>query len=394
MADRTHHIRNPKRVASPSHRGHHYGFICAAREWLNLAGDDYLVVEGNEDVDIVEARSRRTEIQYKTAAKPFGAGEKWVMPTVLHFFAGWLDSRRDGEDYRGVLQTPASLRPAKRPTAIADWISGTPPDEAKLRGAIRKRLAASGDDCATLDGLTSDEFHAFLDVVCWRTGSEDLELESQLLRTKLGELVPDLDRDLALNAVHAAVRDRAMQPNASDRLLDEWFLWETLNRATLQSLSSEKRLYGANEAVIVWRTHGEVRATCLLVATSANPKPSLPSYSPWGHGTKDEQAVRYLEGHELVAYVYIGTAERHPSHARGQVLKQARYAFPNLRPTHQPSSSILVAAAETAARRCAEYSTTKKRELINRFLTKIRWIRYPDGTLETLSNRVEVPRQL
>ena len=140
-----HSVRNSRRVASASIAGHTFGFVCIAHQLLDLSADDYLVVEGNEDLDIVNGRSppTHTEIQYKRHGGTFGPANRILYESLSRFLEAWDAHQTLGEGFSGVLWTTAKFAEQRR-SSLGAWLLGESPDPVRLQEQVDLAPVSTG----------------------------------------------------------------------------------------------------------------------------------------------------------------------------------------------------------------------------------------------------------
>lgn len=383
-SQKTHEIRNPERVASPSLAGHRYGFWCVVSEWIRLTPSSHLVVEGNEDADLVETvagRLRHTEVQYRKHSSSFGPGNKMVYETLAHFIDAWRRHSSNGHEFRGVLHTTAAFVDG-RATPLGNWIRGGDAAAAhqQLFNLLKKQNVAP-DLIAAVSTLPA--FQTFASTIVWRTACEHEVLVQERIEEQLRQLVPDLDARLAARTLVDEVARRASLNLTQDRVLTIESLWRCLNRATINALAQgtrarEVRWLAASTKI------GQARCACVLVGDITWLQDICATASSWGP-LRSLDASLIGAAADFVCYAAVFSDDVTSRNCRRVVMHQAT-ASSSLedldRATGLPAEAGTV-VAQAIAERCIAFQLSGNTAEVAPFITKLRWLRLSDGRILT-----------
>jgi hypothetical protein len=385
-----HKIRNPKYVASASIAGHRYGFVCIARRWLDLEGPDFLVVEGNEDVDLVEHSSGNpvyTEVQYKHVTGTFGPGNKLVHGALARFLQAWSTHRIQKHVFRGVLCTTARFT-ERRKSQIGSWLCGNreATDLRALQREVTQLLRRSTDISPDLlcEISRPDDFLDFMSAVSWQTGRPGTPEEMSRLHESLEQLAADLNAGIATQVVVERVARAATTPSENGRRLTQWMLWECLNDATLDTLAASLVREHLLQAVAGSASSTELRASCLVIGSAEQFARLADTSSRWAASSDQDLAVEAGKALEFVCYVAICNSDRTTKHCSRAVWRQVRFLYPNIAAAHGQNAVTASRVARAIARRCISYETRGRTpETIAPFVAKVRWLRLSTGEILT-----------
>lgn len=384
---KSHEIRNPKRVASPSLAGHRFGFWCIVSEWLGLSLSSHLVVEGNEDADLVETTAnltRHTEIQYRKHSSSFGPKNKMVYGTLAHFIDAWCRHKSRGHQFRGVLHTTAEFVD-RRSTPLGTWIRGG--DATVAHKPLLSLLEEHDVAHELIDAIsTLPTFQAFASTIVWRTGREDEERVQRRIEAQLRQLVPDLDAHLAARTLVDEVARRASSSLTEDRLLTMESLWRCLNRATIDALAQGRRAHA-----VQWLTAsakiGQFRCACVLVGDISWLQDICATASSWATLLSSDASLIGAEA-DFVCYAAVVSGDVTSRNARRAVMRQATVssALDDVnRATGLPADAGTNVASQIA-QRCIAFQVSRNPSDIAPFITKIRWLRLQDGRILTAND--------
>jgi tetratricopeptide (TPR) repeat protein len=220
-------LLHPERAAHATIRGFLYQTCLGVLRWLDLAPDEVLVCEGDEDLDRLIRGGGGISEQVKAYSGSLGLADRAVSDSLRNFFLAYVALRRRGENRRFRFITTARQKRQRgggRLDVLREWQEGE--RGAELVGAVRTLLAdfdppAVGpvekrgmeveESLAWLDA-EAEGWRGFLDAVEWSFDAPDLVRVRQEIRNRLSvrESAPDAVRpDLAmsLNNLSNRLRD-------------------------------------------------------------------------------------------------------------------------------------------------------------------------------------------
>lgn len=377
-------IRRPERTAAASIGGHRYAFVCAARMWLQLRAQDYIVVEGNEDVDLIAwdgAVAHHTEVQLKRMGKPLGPGNRLIYVTLAHFLNAWIAHQAENRLFTGVLQTTARFSErARGNSAVGGWIR-TGSAVSSLRRHVTDLLQAKAQVPPEILAHISDDarFGAFASCIRWKTGCSATD-EEALLQADLRTLAPDLDCTLGSKVLVDRITKAASATVPAQRVLTRKDLWMAISKATLEGLAATTTPHASHYVVGSVRLQ-HLRATCVLVG---DPSRFRSAESAWYHTSDADLVAAVGDKVDFTGYVAISSLDRKASSNRDVVLRQMRYASPRIEQARRDSASEMQIVAKEIARRCICFEVAgRSKTALGPFVTKIRWLRLSNDEYHT-----------
>jgi hypothetical protein len=135
-------LLHPERAAHATIRGFLYQTCLGVLRWLELAPDEILVCEGDEDLDRLIRGGGGISEQVKAHSGSLGLGDRAVSDSLRNFFLTYVALRRRGEERRFRFITTARQkrqRGGSRLDVIRKWQEGERGE--KLVAAVRTLLA-------------------------------------------------------------------------------------------------------------------------------------------------------------------------------------------------------------------------------------------------------------
>src|ERR1700688_4351788 len=135
-------LLHPERAAHATIRGFLYQTCLGVLRWLDLAPEEVLVCEGDEDLDRLIRGGGGISEQVKAYSGSLGLGHRAVSDSLRNFFLAYVALRRRGEDRRFRFITTARLkrqRGGERLDVLREWQAGERGTE--LVGAVKALLA-------------------------------------------------------------------------------------------------------------------------------------------------------------------------------------------------------------------------------------------------------------
>lgn len=231
----------PDRSAHASLRGYLYQVCLGVQRWLDLADEEILVCEGDEDLDRRILGGGAVFEQVKDyRGQRLGLGDAAVVKGLRYFLRGYVELRRQGQPGRYVFTTTAE--PSRRRDGLdfdllQKWRAGK--STKKTCKEVRKLLTGKGapewvaEPAAWLDG-EADRWKGFLDAVEWTFEAPDLNA----VRRRIGEQIARhpalrlLPREDILERLVGEVLQRSSRKEQADRVL---------TRTDLDSLADSAR---------------------------------------------------------------------------------------------------------------------------------------------------------
>ena len=133
----------PERSAHAAIRGYLYQTCLGVLRWLDLEGDETLVVEGDEDLDRLLCDGTGVSEQVKAYRGRLGVRDRAVRDSLRAFAVAYAALRRDDTDRRFVFTTTAEKRRPRRGVldVVEAWDDPERRDEvvAELREILPKK---------------------------------------------------------------------------------------------------------------------------------------------------------------------------------------------------------------------------------------------------------------
>lgn len=275
----------------------------------------------------------------------------------------------------------------KRGTAIGNWVLGNLTNNTQLHQEVKQLFRNKGymaEEKAISDLVDFEKFRA---VVQWKTAQPKLDKVTADLKTRLASLIPELDTELAAEAVIAHVATAAAATDVQSQTLTRLSLWKFLNNTTLAGLTANPLGQTGRTLIFGRASVPGAWATCGLVVRTERAQ-RLESYSSFWAKSPSAEAVARL-GNKLEFSCYLAVSDRAARHSRSSVRKQLRYSEPNLETGKAITSAIEF--ANDLARRSLEYSNGNTGALAS-MLTKVRWLKLPSGHVLTAKDLLTVRR--
>src|SRR5579862_1644926 len=135
-------LLHPERAAHATIRGFLYQTCLGVQRWLELAPDEVLVCEGDEDLDRLVRGGGGISEQVKAYSGSLGLADRAVSDSLRNFFLAYVTLRRRGENRRFRFVTTARQKRQRRGDRL-DVLRGWQGGErgAELVGAVRTLLA-------------------------------------------------------------------------------------------------------------------------------------------------------------------------------------------------------------------------------------------------------------
>lgn len=389
-------IRNPSRVASPSIAGHRYAFLVTANLWTQLTDGQQLVVEGNEDIDVIDVGSKANrcvhEVQVKGNSGTFGPKNAIVYHTLLNFLAAWCQHCLDGHAFKATLCTTATFKEV-RASPIGEWVRGGTPD---LRSLQRQVITLLEKHATRANGLNINvirepsAFARFIECVEWVTDAENAAAQRRALEEALRNRVPDLDPSVAADAVLEAVLAAASGATVEARTLERRMLSQVLNETTIRTLAERAATPQRIEFVIAEAVTPSARACCLIAVALRDFEPSASrANNSWGRASDGDLLAVLAPDLDFVAYVAVARTANQDNTCHASVVRQARYAYPLAKPTtrvNRRAQQLAKRFAHQIAQRCIDYDVGgQSLTTLRPFITKLRWLKTSSGNVLTAS---------
>jgi hypothetical protein len=193
-------LLHPERAAHATIRGFLYQTCLGVLRWLELAPEEILVCEGDEDLDRLVRGGGGISEQVKAYSGSLGLADRAVSDSLRNFFLAYVALRRRGEDRRFRFITTARLkrqRGGDRLDVLREWQAGE--RGAELVGTVRALLAdldSPGDRAVEKRRMEVEEslawldaapegWRGFLDAVEWTFDAPDLMRVRQEIRNRL-----------------------------------------------------------------------------------------------------------------------------------------------------------------------------------------------------------------
>ncbi len=196
-------LLHPERAAHATIRGFLYQTCLGVLRWLDLAPEEVLVCEGDEDLDRLIRGGEGLSEQVKAYSGSLGLADRAVSDSLRNFFLAYVALRRRGENRRFRFITTARQkrqRGGDRLDVLREWQEGERGAElvATVRalladldppagGPVEKRGMEVEESLAWLDA-EAEGWRGFLDAVEWSFDAPDLLGVRQAFRNRLSVL--------------------------------------------------------------------------------------------------------------------------------------------------------------------------------------------------------------
>jgi tetratricopeptide (TPR) repeat protein len=227
-------LLHPERAAHATIRGFLYQTCLGVLRWLELAPEEVLVCEGDEDLDRL-IRGGGISEQVKAYSGSLGLADRAVSDSLRNFFLAYVALRRRGENRRFRFITTARQkrqRGGDRVDVLREWQEGE--RGAELVGAVRTLLAdfnppAVGpvekrgmeveESLAWLDS-EPEGWRGFLDAVEWSFDAPDLVRVRQEIRNRLAvrESARHLPGDTLVDRLIAELLEASSRKDVRERV--------------------------------------------------------------------------------------------------------------------------------------------------------------------------------
>jgi hypothetical protein len=231
-------IRDKKRVATASIAGYRYQLLHTLREWLELTDDsDRILAEGNEDFDhLGNKEGRVSESQIKHVQGTLSTSS--TRETLFRFLEAFLELRKTGSRFRGVLRTTQRPKLAAR-TPLDLWVAGTRPSTKSLAKLLRT-LATNAKTKKDVKELTRKRcIGEFLNSIEWAPSQPSASSLEATLKQSL-EVRGAVPGDEALRSLIAKLTQIASEDSAEARLLSRLTLDIAINDFLISKLVSSQ----------------------------------------------------------------------------------------------------------------------------------------------------------
>ena len=228
-------LLHPERAAHATIRGFLYQTCLGVQRWLELAPEESLVCEGDEDLDRL-IRGGGISEQVKAYSGSLGLADRAVSDSLRNFFLAYVALCRRGENRRFRFITTARQKRQRgdRLDVLRNWQAGE--RGAELVGAVRALLAgldrpAEGtvekhgvevrveESLAWLDAAP-EGWRAFLDAVEWSFDAPDLARVRQEIRNRLSvrESARHLPGDTLVDRLIAELLEASSRKEVRERV--------------------------------------------------------------------------------------------------------------------------------------------------------------------------------
>jgi tetratricopeptide (TPR) repeat protein len=229
-------LLHPERAAHATIRGFLYQTCLGVLRWLELAADEILICEGDEDLDRLIRGGGGISEQVKAYSGSLGLADRAVSDSLRNFFLAYVALCRRGENRRFRFITTARqkrLRGSDRLDVLREWQAGE--RGAELVGAVRNLLAdldplAAGgavgkhgkeveESLAWFDAAP-ERWRGFLDAVEWSFDAPDLTRVRQEIRNRLSvrESARHLPGETLVDRLIAELLDASSRKDVRERL--------------------------------------------------------------------------------------------------------------------------------------------------------------------------------
>jgi hypothetical protein len=228
-------LLHPERAAHATIRGFLYQTCLGVLRWLDLAPEEVLICEGDEDLDRLVRGGGGISEQVKAYSGSLGLADRAVSDSLRNFFLAYVALRRRGEKRRFRFVTTARQkrqRGGDRLDVLREWQEGE--RGAELVGAVRTLLAdfdppALGpvekrgmdveESLAWLDA-EAEGWRGFLDAVEWSFDAPDLVRVRQEIRNRLSvrESARHLPGDTLVDRLIAELLEASSRKEVGERV--------------------------------------------------------------------------------------------------------------------------------------------------------------------------------
>lgn len=233
---------NSRRSAHATIRGYLYQTCLGVQRWLDLQPDEFLVCEGDEDLDRHLLDGTVVSEQVKAYSNRLGLGDQAVLDSLFNFLRTYVALRREGTDRKFIFTTTAEPRKQRNRGLDFDllekWREGV--RTRKIISAVQSLLNPKKKNThlkeimearAWLDGQP-EGWAGFMNAVEWTFDAPDLDSIRRTIQSRLAreERTRHLDADIFTDRLVVHVLDASSQPEINAR---------TLTPATLAKLVQE-----------------------------------------------------------------------------------------------------------------------------------------------------------
>jgi tetratricopeptide (TPR) repeat protein len=281
-------VRDPRRSAHATIRGYLYQVCLGVLRWLDLAPNELLLLEGDEDLDRI-LRGERSCEQVKYRSHDLSLGDPAVTRSLVVFMTAFAELSAAGEQRRFIFTSNAAVI-ARDAELVEGWRE--PERRSDVIAAVRDAVGDEAGDAIEWLDSSDGRWSSFIEAVEWRfeTGSVDDLMTGISDRLRQGPQTRLLDCDLLADRLVVAVLQASTGDTPGLRLLDRGDL-DRVVETTAGELYRWARSPAANGLCTVRQ---ELRDLSRLLQPRARPRPAGMD-NPASLLRAEYQVVRFFE---------------------------------------------------------------------------------------------------